>query len=250
MATQVWNAETYAANARFVADLGAPLLELLAPRPGEDVLDLGCGDGALTLKIAESGAQVVGVDGSSDMVAASCAVGVDARVMQGESLAFSHEFDAVFSNAALHWMTKPDDVIAGVKRALRPGGRFIAEFGGHGNVAAITVALMAVVRRFENCRNMRSPWYFPTADEYAAKLQHHGFVVDQIMLVPRPTPLPTGMEAWLQTFARPFFGALSSAEQQAVLADVIALLQPVLCDANGNWIADYVRLRVAARIAG
>jgi SAM-dependent methyltransferase len=168
--------------------------------------------------------------------------------MDGHALSFSQEFDAVFSNAALHWMLRPDDVLAGVRRALRPGGRLVAELGGHGNVASITVALLAVLRRFDNCRSIESPWYFPTAEEYAGKLRQHGFVVDQIMLVPRPTPLPTGMEGWLKTFARPFFGGLAITEQEAARAEVIALLRSVLCDASGHWIADYVRLRVAAKL--
>lgn len=245
--TQTWSAATYAKNARFVADLGAPLLDLLNPQAGETILDLGCGDGALTLKIMASGAHVVGVDGSADMVAAARAAGVDARVMNGEALSFSQEFDAVFSNAALHWMTHPDDVIAGIKRALRPGGRFVAELGGHGNVASIVVALFAVVRRYGAIHDLRSPWYFPTAGEYAAKLEQQGFAVEQISLIPRATPLPTGMEGWLQTFARPFLAALPVEQQQAAHDEAIELLRPALCDGSGNWIGDYVRLRLVAR---
>jgi trans-aconitate methyltransferase len=248
MTTQTWNAETYARNARFVADLGAPVLDMLHPQAGEDILDLGCGDGALTLKIAASGARVVGVDGSASMVEAACKLGLDARVMNGEALTFSQEFDAVFSNAALHWMKRPDDVLAGVARALRPGGRFVAEFGGHGNVASILVALLAAVRPYEGGKSVQSPWFFPTADEYAAKLEQHGFVVDQIALVPRPTPLPTGMDGWLETFGQPFFDGIPRQDREAARADAIDLLRPALCDASGNWIADYARLRVRAHL--
>ena len=249
MTTQVWSAETYAFNARFVADLGAPLLNLLNPQAGEDILDLGCGDGALTLQIAHSGARVVGVDGSASMVAAAVASGLDARVMNGEALEFRQQFDAVFSNAALHWMLNPDAVLAGVAKALRPGGRFIAELGGHGNVAAIVVALLAVVRRFDGSEAVRSPWYFPTADEYEHKLRQHGFAVEQIALIPRPTLLATGMEAWLKVFAQSFLGHLSKADQDNARAEAVALLRLALCDARGNWIADYVRLRFSARLA-
>jgi trans-aconitate methyltransferase len=249
MTTQVWSAESYAHNARFVADLGAPLLALLNPQADEDILDLGCGDGALTLQIAQSGARVIGVDGSSSMVAAAVASGVDARVMNGEALDFRWQFDAVFSNAALHWMLRPDAVLAGVARALKPGGRFIAEFGGHGNVAAIVVALLAVVRRLDETKAVRSPWYFPTADEYEHKLKQHGFVVDQIALIPRPTLLATGMEAWLKVFAQSFLSHLSQADQEIVRAEAVDLLRPALCDGSGNWIADYVRLRFSARLA-
>jgi len=248
MATHTWRAETYAENARFVAELGGPLLEMLAPQQGEDILDLGCGDGALTIKLVDSGARVVGVDASASMVEAACALGLDARLIDGHALNFDHQFDAVVSNAALHWMTRPDDVLAGVVRALRPGGRFVAEFGGHGNVAAITVALLATVRRFHAGRNVRSPWYFPTAENYAAKLKRHGFVVESIAIVPRPTLLPKGMEGWLETFAWPFFTALDPEERRTAIAEAVTLLREVLCDANGKWIADYVRLRVAARL--
>ena len=249
MTTQTWNAATYAHNARFVADLGAPLLELLDPQPGEDILDLGCGDGALTLKIAASGASVLGVDGSASMVAAAQAAGVNARVADGQALPFAQEFDAVFSNAALHWMKRPDDVLAGVARALRPGGRFVAEFGGHGNVASIVVALLAVVHRYPGGVTVQTPWYFPTAEVYSAKLEQHGFAIDSIALIPRPTPLPTGMEGWLETFARPMFAGLPSEDQATALADVIDLLRPALCDETGRWVADYARLRVAAHLA-
>src|SRR5439155_9857283 len=130
MSQQNWDADRYARTAGYVSQLGAPLIELLAPTPGERILDLGCGEGALTEKIAASGATVVGVDGSNDMIAAARERGLDAHVMDGQSLTFEREFDAVFSNAALHWMTRADDVIQGVRRALKPAGRFVAEMGG------------------------------------------------------------------------------------------------------------------------
>lgn len=246
---QSWSAEGYARNARFVADLGQPVLELLAPRPGERILDLGCGDGALTAKLVAAGAEVVGADASAELVAAARALGLDARIADGQALAFEPEFDAVFSNAALHWMRQPDAVIAGVRRALKPGGRFVGEFGGHGNVAAIVTALVAAL----NARGLdgaaRMPWFFPTPAEYAAKLEAQGFRVDSIGLVPRPTPLPTGMRGWLDTFANPFMGDIDAAVRGPILDEVQALLAPSLRDQSGNWSADYVRLRFAATLA-
>ena len=146
-ASQSWNARQYADNARFVTDLGMPVVELLAPRPGERILDLGCGDGPLTAKLAALGCSVVGVDGSPAMVAAARALGLDARVMDGQALSFDGEFDAVFSNAALHWMKRGEAVIEGVWRALKPGGRFVGEFGGRDNVGAIVAALNAASAR-------------------------------------------------------------------------------------------------------
>jgi len=245
---QTWKAESYAQNARFVSDLGGPVLELLAPRHGERILDLGCGDGVLTEKLAAAGAIVVGVDGALDMVAAAKKRGLDARLVRGESLDFPPEFDAVFSNAAMHWMRDADAVIAGVRRALKPGGRFVAEFGGHGCVAAVTVALMAVLARRGIDGAAAIPWYFPTVDDYREKLEAAGFTVDYIELIPRPTPLPADIGPWLDIFAQNFFAAIPANDRSAARDEAIALLRPVLCDSRGRWTADYTRLRFAAHL--
>ncbi|HLW69746.1 MAG TPA: methyltransferase domain-containing protein [Candidatus Binataceae bacterium] len=246
---QKWNADRYARNAYFVPALGQPVLELLAPRAGERILDLGCGDGVLTEKIAAAGATVIGIDASTEMIAAARRRGLEAMVMDGFSLSFAAEFDAVFSNAAIHWMkVDPDAVIAGVRRALKDGGRFVAEMGGHGCVAAITVAMLAVLKQ----RGVRTesviPWYFPTVDDYRGRLERNGFAVDYIELIPRPTPLPTAMEGWLETFGEPLFKLLPPAERAAARDEVIALVRPVLCDEQGRWTADYIRLRFAAHV--
>lgn len=247
--SQEWNSSRYAANARFVSDLGQAVFGLLNPQPGEHILDLGCGDGALTAKLSAAGANVVGVDASEEMVAAARALGLDARVMDASNLAFDGEFDAVFSNAALHWMkSDPGAVIQGIARALKPGGRFVAEMGGHGCVAAITVALCAALEK-RGVQNPPSfiPWYFPTVDDYAARLARAGFEVESIALIPRPTPLPTGMRGWLETFAIPFTKSLPESERGAFLDDVTERLRPALCDEQGRWTADYMRLRFRAR---
>jgi SAM-dependent methyltransferase len=247
---QNWQPDRYAANARFVADLGTPVVELLAPCPGERILDLGCGDGALTERLGALGCTVVGVDAGPQMVAAARRRGLEAYVADGRDLRFVAEFDAVFSNAALHWMRDADAVLRGVRRALKPGGRFVGEFGGHGNVAAITVALVAVLNRRGVDGHAAFPWYFPSAEAYAAKLEAHGFAVDRIDLIPRPTPLPTDMAGWLETFAESFFGRLSADQRGAARDEVLALLAPYLRDERGRWTADYVRLRFAAHLAG
>ena len=246
MTEQTWDPERYARNARFVTDLGAPVVELLAPRAGERILDVGCGDGVLTERLAALGCEVIGVDGSAAQVAAACARGVDARVMDGQALDFAAEFDAVFSNAALHWMKRVDEVIAGVWRALRPGGRFVAEFGGHGCVATIETALVAALERRGLDGRRASPWYFPTDVEYRRRLERQGFRVDWIALIPRPTPLPGDVTGWLETFAESFTALVPAAERPAFLAEVQEALRPALADAEGRWTADYVRLRVAA----
>ena len=245
-APQTWDPERYARNARFVADLGAPAVELLAPRAGERVLDLGCGDGVLTAKLVAMGCAVIGVDGSAAQVEAARKLGLDARVMDGVNLRFDGEFDAVFSNAALHWMRNADAVIAGAGRALRPGGRFVGEFGGHGNVAKIMKALVDALNRRGIDGEAAIPWYFPTVEEYSAKLKIAGFSINYIALIPRPTPLPGDVSGWLETFAGSVTACLPQSERSDYLEEVREALRPQLCDGEGKWTADYVRLRFAA----
>ncbi len=244
---QAWQPKDYAANARFVADLAGAVYEWLDPKPGERILDLGCGDGALTARLMESGAEVLGVDASEKFIEAAREIGIDAHLMNGEDLQFDREFDAVFSNAALHWMTNPGAVIDGVERALKPGGRFVAEFGGFGNVAAIATGLRAVAARHDADDALTAPWFFPSAEEYSKLLTDRGFEVDQIGLFPRQTPLKTGMGPWLKTFRTPFFEQFGP-DADAIASEVVDLLKPALCDAHGNWMADYVRLRVEAHL--
>ena len=243
---QTWNPSLYAENGRFVALMVDSLVEALAPSAGERILDLGCGDGFLSARLAASGATVVGVDASPQMVAAARERGVDAHCVRGEALPFDSEFDAVFSNAALHWMSDQDAVLRGAYRALKPGGRLVAECGGQGNIAAIRVALMAVLsargvplERIEN-----NCFYGP--DDYRGRLEKQGFVVKNISLTPRPTPLPAGMAEWLHTFRSSVLEELSSEDRPVAVAQIVSLLKPVLCDGKGKWTADYVRLRFMA----
>jgi trans-aconitate methyltransferase len=242
-----WSPEGYLRHAGFVPALGAGVLDLLDPQPGERVLDLGCGEGTLTQDILARGAEVVGVDSSEAQIAAARARGLDARVMDGEALTFDGEFDAVFSNAAMHWMTGADAVIAGVRRALKRPGRFVAELGGHGCVGAIHVATRAVLARRGVVMDM--PWYFPTVEEYGARLTMQGFSIEDIRLFPRPTPLPTGIVGWLDTFASPVLGQLPAEDRAVAVGEIADLLRPALCDPSGRWTADYVRLRFRAIIS-
>ncbi len=243
---QSWNPERYERNAGFVADLGAPVFDLLAPVAGERILDLGCGHGKLTRKFAASGVDVIGVDSSEQQVAACRKLGLAARVLSGENLDYDNEFDAVFSNAALHWMKRADRVIAGVFRALKPGGRFVGEMGGTGNCKQATDALVNALAKRGIDAGPLWPWYFPSAEEYSGKLKAAGFRVDQIELINRPTHLPGDLIGWFETFGESFLSGIPPAERTELLTEVCNDLAPTLRDASGQWAVDYVRLRFKA----
>jgi SAM-dependent methyltransferase len=174
--SQTWDPASYARNARFVSDLGAPVVELLAPQPGERILDLGCGDGALTRRLVDLGCEVVAIDSSPEQVEAAKALGLDARVVSADAMPFDEIFDAVFSNAVLHWIPYADPMIAAVHRALRPGGRFVAECGGYGCVDKVRTALVRALNRRGIDGDARVPWYFPTPEDYRIGHPDAGFV--------------------------------------------------------------------------
>ncbi len=243
---QSWNPSSYSKNAGFVAELGLPVLQLLDPKPHQRILDLGCGDGVLTKKIADTGAMVMGIDSSPDQVAAAVTKGLDARLASGDSMTFVEEFDAVFSNAALHWILNIDAVIAGVWRALQPGGHFVGEFGGAGNVAQVEQGVKEALKSCSIDPEPLVPWYFPDSDEYGRCLQEGGFQVDHIELIERPTPLPGPLGDWLELFAQNFLNAVPGDEREALKADIAARLENDLCGDDGVWVVDYVRLRFKA----
>ncbi|HEY2677917.1 MAG TPA: class I SAM-dependent methyltransferase [Steroidobacteraceae bacterium] len=245
---QTWNSELYEKNARFVSDLGAPVLTLLDPQAGERILDLGCGDGVLTKKIADMGCEVVGVDSSPDFVASARKRGLTVLEQSAYDMNFSASFDAVFSNAALHWMKDADRVIERVAAALRPQGRFVAEFGGHNCVDTVLTALIAELDLRGYSGQSANPWYFPSVEEYGSRLTAAGFDVPYIALIPRPTPLPGDIMGWLATFAGSFTSILPVHERIEYLECVRNRIKPRLCDSKGNWTADYVRLRFVAQI--
>jgi len=247
--SQTWDPERYARNARFVADLGAPVVDLLAPRAGERILDLGCGDGVLTAKLASMGCEVVGVDASAAQIDAARKLGVDARVMNGEALDFNSEFDAVFSNAALHWMRNPAKVIAGIHRALRPQGRFVAEFGGKGNTGELLMAVQHAWAKLGLAGPAPHPWYYPSVAEYAGLLEQQGFEVTHATLFDRPTPLDDGergLRNWLEMFGSAFVEGLPEAARERLLVEIERELRPKLFH-DDHWVMDYRRLRVVAK---
>jgi SAM-dependent methyltransferase len=246
---QTWDPAAYALNGSFVHGLAGGVMEWLEPQAGEQILDLGCGDGQLTARLAQSGAVVTGVDADPRMVEAAKSLGVDAHHAMAESLPFADaSFDAVFSNAALHWVRDQDAMMDEVHRVLKPCGRFVAEMGGQGNIAAIRVALMAVLARHGHPDAEEGVNYYATPEGYSVRLERHGFNVERIALIPRPTPLPeTGMEGWLRTFRRGVIEGLPEDLRDTVVRETAALLAPALRDENGAWTADYVRLRFIAR---
>lgn len=245
-----WDAPTYDAAHAYVFTLAADLLDLLAPAPGERILDVGCGTGHLTAKIARAGAIVVGVDSSADMIAQARAnyPTIDFRVADVTSLVLTDApFDAVFSNAVLHWVPRADDAAQSVFRALRPGGRFVAEFGGAGNVqqlcAAIAAGLAAVgASSFESL----SPWYYPSIAQYAAVLDRAGFEVVFARLFDRPTPVEGGVRSWVEMFGTTFLGAIPPHRHDEFLAHVERAGAALVRD-DGTCYADYRRLRINAR---
>jgi trans-aconitate methyltransferase len=207
---------------------------------------LGCGDGALTGKIAGYGCAVIGADSSFPQLKAARDRGLNVAVMDGHQFSFRRKFDAVFTNAALHWMKRPELVVAGVASSLKPVGRFIGEFGGKGNVESIRSALHAVLRRHAIDPTPIDPWYYPSPEEYSKLLSKAGFIITYIELIPRPTKLPGDILDWLEIFAQPFTQSLAEPEGRDFLKEVRNELATCLRDGAGNWFADYIRLRFKA----
>jgi SAM-dependent methyltransferase len=223
-----------------------PVVELLNAKPGERILDLGCGDGVLTKKLQDMGCAVVGIDSSPELIQAARRLSLDVSVRNAYDIDFDREFDAVFSNAVLHWIKDADRTIGNVFRALRSGGRFVAECGGDKCCQTIQTALIAELEKRGYDGWSANPWYFPTTEDYGARLTKAGFVVTYIEIIPRPTRLPVGMSGFLKTFGGSFASVLPPVDRQKYFDDVIDRVRPVLCDADGVWTADYTRLRFEA----
>jgi ubiquinone/menaquinone biosynthesis C-methylase UbiE len=241
-----WDAARYQEKHSFVWRYGASLLELLNPQPGERILDVGCGTGQLTAEIARAGAQVVGLDYSEDMLSDARKNFPDLEFVLGDASRFHFDqpFDAVFSNAALHWVKDADGAVASVARALRAGGRFVAEFGGKGNIATVQAALRAVLGP---SADEQSPWYYPSIGEYAPILERHNLEVRNASLFDRPTPLDgeNGLEHWLRMFMQTYLRQFSPQRADEVVCQLVEHLRPELYQ-NGVWTVDYRRLRVLA----
>ena len=239
--TSQWNAGDYARVGAFVAELGEAALDLLDPQPGEAILDVGCGEGALTQKIAERGARVVGIDNSPEMIAAAQARGLDAQLADVASMGFDRAFDAVFSNATLHWVLDKDAAARSIWFAIRPGGRFAGELGGEGNLARLRSALdEEMIIRGYTPPSAAGNWY-PSPDEFAAVYDRAGFTAIDARLVERPTPIDHGIAAWVTTFRQGWLDRAGVPQaERAEIAEAVAGRFP-------DQIADYVRLRFIMR---
>ena len=238
--------ENYRNETEFLAGLESPVIKLLAPKSGEKILDLGCGNGTLAKELMSIGCSVVGVDSSRKMVEAAQAQGVDARLMKAEELSFDGEFDGVMSNAALHWMSDQYAVIRGVWKALRPGGRFAAECGGEGCIRIIREGMkIALIKRGIDYR-ARNPWKYPELGAYSKILENQGFKIDYIARIDRPTKLEDGLHSWLEVFAQSHTQGFGPEEKEAFCKEVEEYCRPMLYSEKNGWTADYVRLRFLA----
>jgi trans-aconitate methyltransferase len=246
-----WSAADYAKHAAFVPALGDAVLQLLAPQPGELILDVGCGDGALTERITAAGARVIGLDSSPEMVEAARARGIDAFIADAETMDLERfgQFDAVFSNAALHWMLDPDAVATGIFKGLKDGGRFVGEMGGEGNLATLRQGLRDVLNERGYQMPGQDPAWYASVEAFTRLYCVAGFCEVRAELIERPTPLPGGIADWVRTFRA---GVMDMAmvpewERGDIAAAVEARVAPALRQADGTFCADYVRLRFSMR---
>ena len=246
-----WGAEAYNTDFAFVWEFATDLLSTLGPKPGEKILDIGSGTGQLTSAIAEAGSAVTGIDVDEGMVdlARQNFPGVDFEVMDAREMTYDNDFHAVFSNASLHWMRPPTRVVSGISRALKPGGRLVAELGGQGNVSTIVDAIRrCITDAGYGAPRPRSPWYFPDIPSYTGLLKRHGLNTTMSMLFARPTPLTGGSEGlarWLDMFAGTFFEKVPIQARPKIVNAIVEELQPRLYHGD-QWVADYVRLRIIA----
>ncbi len=243
--TNDWNANNYNKHADFVSILAAPVVKLLNPKKDEKILDLGCGDGTLAIDMEKVGAKIVAVDLSEDMVKKTNEKGIEAYVMSATKLIFQNEFDAVFSNAVLHWVKEPEIAIEKIYNSLKKDGRFIAEFGGYENIKHLIDAMQIVFDMHPEYGEFDNPWYFPTQEEYKQLLQNCGFEVTYIEIIPRPTKIDD-ISNWLNIFANGIVSHLTSEQQNNFNNEVREILKPIIYSQKDGWVVDYVRLRLRA----
>lgn len=252
MTSKSWDAVHYDKQMGFVSGMAQSVIGLLAPLPGERILDLGCGTGDLAAELARLGAVPTGIDFSASMIEQARAKhpGLEFAVADAAAYRSPRRFDGVFSNAALHWIKPPEAAVESARLALRAGGRFAAEFGGKGNVAAIREAIAAVLGGLGRDAQAVDPWYFPSIGEYTTLLEQQGFRVRAAEHFPRPVTLTDGergMRHWLDAFADFYFADMTTEVKERAYAEIEERLRPKLYR-DGSWIADYVRIRFLAEL--
>ncbi len=242
---QHWRAREHTRNAGFVADLAADLIDVLDPRPGQRVLDVGCGDGGFSMRVRARGADVVGIDSAPDMVRSARSKGLNARVCAAQDLCEENEFDLAVSNAVFHWIPEPRPALSAIHRALRPGAKLVGELGGKSNIATVIRVLAPLFTAQGIDFSERNPWNFPDQDQWSSDLHAAGFTVLGIELFERPTPLPTSFGDWIDTFANGLLAGLDVPAREDLKADA-ERAAALLRQADGTWVLDYVRLRFTA----
>lgn len=243
-----WNANLYDEKHSFVSHFGEDLVELLSPKAGEKVLDLGCGTGDLAHRLQQLGVDIIGIDKSENMIqqAQKKYPAIPFKAQDAGAMDFTNEFNAVFSNATLHWVKDAKRALQGIYNALMQGGRFIAEFGGKGNVQKITDEIINQFEEFGIDYNPeRFPWYFPSIGEYTTLMERAGFRVTFAHHFDRPTPLigENGLRNWIEMFANGMFEGITPETKDFIISKVETNLRRELSQ-NGEWIADYKRIRV------
>ncbi len=243
--TNKWNPKEYNKHTRFVSELALPVVDLLAPECGEKILDVGCGDGTLAVEMQKRGAKVIGIDTSSEMVASCKEKEIEAHLFSVTDLPYKESFDAVFSNATLHWVKDARSAIDNIASSLKSGGRFVAEFGGEGNVDALVSAMEELFDRHDDFGEFNNPWYFPSIKSYKKLLEDEGFEVEYIALIPRPTPM-NDIKNWLDIFTNGVTEGLSQEQREVFISECKERVRPRLYHDRDGWMLDYVRLRVKA----
>ena len=248
-----WASTLYESKHSFVWRYGADCLELLSPQRGDRILDLGCGTGQLTQEIAAQGAIAIGIDKAPTMIsqARNNYPNLQFEVADATNFHFEEPFDAVFSNATLHWIKEPERVISCIWQALKPGGRFVAEFGGKGNIKAIVTAIHHALESADYpVKPEPNLWYFPSIGEYTTLLEKQGFSVTYATLFERPTALEDGekgLQNWLEMFVtNGILQQVPANERSSIIQHIEDRLRPELYR-DGSWFVDCKRIRVVAK---
>lgn len=249
MRTSDWDAKLYDSAAHFVTDYGSAIIDLLDPKPAERILDVGCGTGHLTNEIRQRGAKVVGIDSSPNMIRTARETYPELEFVQADasSFTFKEPFDATFSNAALHWVTDAESAVKCMSHALRPGGRFVIEMGGKGNIQSLITALFEALKKFD-CYDPSHRWFFPSIAEYSTILERHRIEVTSAWLFDRPTKLEgdNAIVDWFTIFGE----AIHADVDDECFAEAVKIAQTNLEATqrkDGVWYADYRRLRIVGK---